>query len=72
MKCFWSPYICAVAAAFVAHADAWHWLVARLGVRGAARRRTANVIRHIVLAGVIVALYAANKQKIYDELQDLR
>ncbi len=77
MKCFWSPYICILAASGVGQLDLWSLLVSRLSRNGSEddvgrKSPVSNFVRHLVLGFCVLALYVANKERIYEQLGDLR
>lgn len=73
MKCFWGPYICILAGVALAHRDLWMALANKLtGSRSGYGTNLGNLLRHLVLAFVVFTLYNSYKQKIHEELQDLR
>ena len=68
MKCFWSPYICIMAAVAVGHFDFWNKLSIAFptGEENPKKykngdRLLVNFLRHVVIVSVIVSLFLANK-----------
>ncbi|XP_059083191.1 probable C-mannosyltransferase DPY19L3 [Tigriopus californicus] len=71
MKCFWGPYICIFASVMVCHPGLWSFVVSKLG-GGRGNWKLTNLLRHIILASCIFALYSSYKGRIHEELEDLK
>jgi len=70
MKCFWSPYICVLATTAVCDTSLWTAVTSK--VPGYHTHTTRNVLRNILLILLIVFLVNNHKQKITEEMEDLR